>query len=312
MEIEPPESLFGLYQGTPLPERGWGYGNSDAGSHDDLPAADRRSVRRRGGDPRLIGETVIHEFGHYFGMSEEEIEEIEERTGAASRSKTTSEVDRMAEEEPGSTFSKPAWAEKPGSSVDAAARPTLPRDRPGPWRADACGSRRACEQLTAVEVDREMAAPSRRGARERGARQAGLSRVRPGCRWRPHGPLRWRATFPTTSPRPSSSRCCARAGAGAPLVDATLMLQREVADRIVAKARQRGLRGAGHPRAAARRRATRARAAARGIPAAARRSTRRSFAAFRPPRGAAWPTRLYSNAWCGRCSRSGARRCRTR
>ena len=26
-----------------------------------------------------IGETIIHEFGHYFGLSEEEIEEIEER-----------------------------------------------------------------------------------------------------------------------------------------------------------------------------------------------------------------------------------------
>ena len=26
-----------------------------------------------------IGETLIHEVGHYFGMSEEELEEIEER-----------------------------------------------------------------------------------------------------------------------------------------------------------------------------------------------------------------------------------------
>jgi predicted Zn-dependent protease with MMP-like domain len=26
-----------------------------------------------------IGETLIHELGHYFGLSEEEIEEIEER-----------------------------------------------------------------------------------------------------------------------------------------------------------------------------------------------------------------------------------------
>ena len=26
-----------------------------------------------------MAETVIHEFGHYFGMSEEEIEEIEEK-----------------------------------------------------------------------------------------------------------------------------------------------------------------------------------------------------------------------------------------
>jgi predicted Zn-dependent protease with MMP-like domain len=26
-----------------------------------------------------VAETVIHEFGHYFGLSEEEIEEIEEK-----------------------------------------------------------------------------------------------------------------------------------------------------------------------------------------------------------------------------------------
>src|SRR5262245_43855411 len=28
MEIDPPDSLYGLYQGTPLPERTWAYGNS--------------------------------------------------------------------------------------------------------------------------------------------------------------------------------------------------------------------------------------------------------------------------------------------
>ncbi len=28
MEIEPPDTLFGLYQGTPLTERHWGYGNT--------------------------------------------------------------------------------------------------------------------------------------------------------------------------------------------------------------------------------------------------------------------------------------------
>ena len=79
MEIEPPDSLFGLYQGTPLPERGWGYGNT-------LP--DRISIYQRPiedaceDDEEIrdcVAETVIHEFGHYFGMSEEEIEEIEEK-----------------------------------------------------------------------------------------------------------------------------------------------------------------------------------------------------------------------------------------
>jgi predicted Zn-dependent protease with MMP-like domain len=79
MEIEPPDTLLGLYQGTPLTERRWDYGNTlpdrilifqgpherAADDEDDLVVA--------------IGETLIHEIGHYFGMSEEQIEEIEER-----------------------------------------------------------------------------------------------------------------------------------------------------------------------------------------------------------------------------------------
>ena len=80
MEIEPPDTLLGLYQGTPLTERALGYGNDAARPHHALPGADRRGLRRRGRDRRaLIGETLIHEVGHYFGLSEEEIEEIEER-----------------------------------------------------------------------------------------------------------------------------------------------------------------------------------------------------------------------------------------
>src|SRR5687768_9613023 len=80
MEIEPPDSLLGLYQGVPLPERAWAFGNS-------LP--DRITIFQQpieedcDGDEdevrAVIGETLIHEVGHYFGMSEEEIEEIEER-----------------------------------------------------------------------------------------------------------------------------------------------------------------------------------------------------------------------------------------
>jgi predicted Zn-dependent protease with MMP-like domain len=79
MEIGPDDTLFGLYQGTPLPDRGWGYGNA-------LP--DRISIYQGPieeaceDDDEIrdcVAETVIHEFGHYFGMSEEEIEEIEEK-----------------------------------------------------------------------------------------------------------------------------------------------------------------------------------------------------------------------------------------
>ena len=79
LEVEPPDSLYGLYHGTPLTERTWGYGNT-------LP--DRVTLFRKiieedcdtDDDVRdVIGETLIHEVGHYFGLSEEEIEDIEER-----------------------------------------------------------------------------------------------------------------------------------------------------------------------------------------------------------------------------------------
>ncbi|NUR56817.1 MAG: metallopeptidase family protein [Acidobacteria bacterium] len=79
MEIEEGDTLFGLYQGTPLPQRSWDYGNN-------LP--DRISIYQRPIEESCededeirdcIAETVIHEFGHYFGLSEDEIEEIEEK-----------------------------------------------------------------------------------------------------------------------------------------------------------------------------------------------------------------------------------------
>jgi predicted Zn-dependent protease with MMP-like domain len=79
MEIGPPDTLFGLYQGTPLPERRWDFGNmlpdrilifqgpieSVCESEDEVVAE--------------VGETLIHEIGHYFGLSEEEIADIEDR-----------------------------------------------------------------------------------------------------------------------------------------------------------------------------------------------------------------------------------------
>jgi predicted Zn-dependent protease with MMP-like domain len=71
-------TLLGLYEGTPLTERKWDDGNrlpdkvtlfqgpiEDASEdEDDVVIA--------------IGETLIHEIGHYFGLSEDEIQTIEE------------------------------------------------------------------------------------------------------------------------------------------------------------------------------------------------------------------------------------------
>jgi predicted Zn-dependent protease with MMP-like domain len=79
VDLEPPDTLLGLYEGTPLPERAWAHGNvlpdkvtlfqgpieEASDDEDDVVVA--------------IGETLIHEIGHYFGLSEDEIEAIEER-----------------------------------------------------------------------------------------------------------------------------------------------------------------------------------------------------------------------------------------
>jgi len=78
MEIEPPDTLLGLYQGTPLTERSWTHGNA-------LP--DRilifQGPHERASDDEedlvaAVAETLIHEIGHYFGLSEEQIERIED------------------------------------------------------------------------------------------------------------------------------------------------------------------------------------------------------------------------------------------
>ena len=62
-----------------LTERGWQYGNTlpdritlYQGPIEDASESDDDVVV-------CIGETLIHELGHYFGLSEDEIEEIEER-----------------------------------------------------------------------------------------------------------------------------------------------------------------------------------------------------------------------------------------
>jgi predicted Zn-dependent protease with MMP-like domain len=77
--LEPDEILLGLYQGTPLTSRGWDYGNTlpDQIVLFQQPIEDECEYEED--VVVVIGETLIHEIGHYFGLSEEEIEEIEER-----------------------------------------------------------------------------------------------------------------------------------------------------------------------------------------------------------------------------------------
>jgi predicted Zn-dependent protease with MMP-like domain len=79
MEVEPGGTLLGLYQGTPLTERRWDYGNTLP----DRILLFQGPLERESEDQNdlvvAIGETLIHEIGHYFGLSEDEIEAIEEQ-----------------------------------------------------------------------------------------------------------------------------------------------------------------------------------------------------------------------------------------
>ena len=71
--------LLGLYEGIPLTERGEGYGEFGA----DLPdfitifkGPHERSFDSRDQIVNEIQKTVVHEIGHYFGMSEEQLDRV--------------------------------------------------------------------------------------------------------------------------------------------------------------------------------------------------------------------------------------------
>ncbi len=75
-ELPPGTSLFGLYHGIPLTERGRGYSNVLP----DKISIYRGPITRYWKDSRAIRaqirRTVIHEIGHYFGIPEDRLHEL--------------------------------------------------------------------------------------------------------------------------------------------------------------------------------------------------------------------------------------------
>lgn len=88
IEDETEEDLLGLYQGIPLTERGEGYGIGmtlpDTITLYRLPILAEAAEDIKDGESeadaihRVVAETLWHEVGHYFGLSEEEIHRREE------------------------------------------------------------------------------------------------------------------------------------------------------------------------------------------------------------------------------------------
>jgi len=76
-ELDPEEeTLYGLYQGIPLPERS----SLDPPLLPDKITIFAKSLLEDFPDPEELREeirlTVLHEIAHYFGMDEEEIEDL--------------------------------------------------------------------------------------------------------------------------------------------------------------------------------------------------------------------------------------------
>jgi len=78
MEIEPPDTLYGLYRGVDLTRRDSSYGNILPDTIHiyqgpiEEDCADSREMAE------LVRDVVIHEVGHYFGLDDETMEDIEQ------------------------------------------------------------------------------------------------------------------------------------------------------------------------------------------------------------------------------------------
>lgn len=70
-------TLYGLYQGVPLTERGWSYGNVLP----DRIVIYQRPIEEDARSPEeieeIVQDTVMHEIGHYFGFDDRELRDME-------------------------------------------------------------------------------------------------------------------------------------------------------------------------------------------------------------------------------------------
>lgn len=77
MEIESPLHLLGLYQGIPIHQRGFYYGNVLPDKITLFQHPIESVCKTREEIEEKVREVVIHEVGHYFGLDEERLAELE-------------------------------------------------------------------------------------------------------------------------------------------------------------------------------------------------------------------------------------------
>lgn len=74
--IKPPDTLLGLYQGVPLRRRGSAYFNALPDRVTIYQKPIERICHNEAELKQKVQEVVMHEIGHYFGLSERDLERI--------------------------------------------------------------------------------------------------------------------------------------------------------------------------------------------------------------------------------------------
>ncbi len=77
MELGSPHELLGLYQGVPFQRRGFYYGNVLPDKITLYRFPIESVCRTREEIEEKVREVVIHEVGHYFGLDDERLRELE-------------------------------------------------------------------------------------------------------------------------------------------------------------------------------------------------------------------------------------------
>ena len=256
MDIDDDGTLLGLYQGTPLNERGWGYGNQLP----DRITLFQRPIEDDCDDDEdeivvAIGETLIHELGHYFGMSEDEIMAIEERywRGEPDPADVAEVGDdapsrRSRRSESRASGSRSISSKPPGSTSSSRPSAATPDDsilEIGPGRGAITRPLAAqAGRLLAIEIDRDLAADLEAAALPNVTVVTGdvlsvdLVPIITDWLGAPPGPanqIRIVGNLPYNISSPILFALLDLAARTDGVRDAMLMLQKEVADRLVAK-----------------------------------------------------------------------------
>jgi len=80
MGIEPPDTLYGLYRGVDITRRDSSYGNVLPDTIHIYQGPIEEDCEDEEDMADLVREVVIHEVGHYFGLDDETMEQIEEES----------------------------------------------------------------------------------------------------------------------------------------------------------------------------------------------------------------------------------------